>query len=250
VLRDREETPEAAACPHLHEALVHYCGVAPVAKFIPFSQGSGRCGTAAYRFCELYLAFERAGHPNAPTPTDLFYTPNHLWLHIAPGGACHVGIDDFLAKVLAPIDRIDFVTTSGVERPAVVVNVRGIDWQISFRNRMLLTAAHLYLRSNPEPLTADPYGTGWLFEGWELPESPAGQGLMTGQRARAWMEHERARLDAFAHNLSHNRHEAHVMNDGGSAAPDVVAGLSREDTLRLLHTFFAPDRAWDEETRA
>jgi hypothetical protein len=116
----------------------------------------------------------------------------------------------------------------------------------------LVTSAHVYLRSDPSPVTEDPYGNGWLFEGWELPDSPAKNGLMSGAQALAWMEHELGRLDAFAHGLTTTHRQdvgTPVMNDGGHASPDLLSQLGREDTLRLLHTFFAPDRTWDEETR-
>lgn len=256
--RGNGEGDTGGCCSYLHDSLVHYCGAAPIMKFIPFSDHAGRCGSEGYRFCELYLGLQRAGdNVSAPkaaqirVPADLLYAPNHMWLYTGPNGACHIGIDEFFASILGGVDHISFVTTSGVHRPNAVVTVRGVDWPISFRNRLLITAAHVYLRSNPARLTSDPYGSGWVFEGWELPDTNIRTGLMSGPQALAWMQQERARLDEMIHQLAGKAHGGGpaVLNDGGQAVRDVLGQLGREEILRMLHAFFAPDRAWGEELR-
>lgn len=250
------ESLDGASCPFLHESLMHYCGAAPVLRYVPYSEQSGRCSSDSFHFCELYLAFERAGKRaseprtgDIQVPADLYYSPNHLWLKPGSGGACHVGIDDFLAAVLGSVDAITFLTLSGVNRPGAVLTVQGVDWPVSFRNRILITNAHVYLRSDPSRITSDPYGGGWLFEGFELPDSPAAAGLMSGPQALAWMETERARLDQFVHELAGSAGPAGsaVVNDGGAAVRDLCRQLGREEILRMLNAFFAPDRAWREE---
>jgi glycine cleavage system H lipoate-binding protein len=245
------------ACPYLHDTLAHYCGAAPVARFIPFSDQAGRCGGSGFRFCELYLGFERAGDKlsaprsgNIRVPADLYYAPNHLWLHVGPNGTCHIGIDAFFASVLHSVESVAFVTTGGVDRPSAVLNVHGVDWPISFQNRVLISGVHTYLRSTPERLMLDPYGAGWLFEACELPGEPAQTGLMTGRQALTWMEQERRRFDESIHAISGVQMGTGpaVMNDGGDAVVNVLGQFGREEILRMLHTFFAPDRSWGEET--
>lgn len=243
---------KGSVCPFFHDSLAHYCSAAPVMKFIPFSDQAGRCGAAGYRFCELYLAFHRTAASragNMRVPAELYYSPNHLWLELGPNGACHVGIDAFLASALEPVSRVSFVTTGGVERPGAVLTAHGIDWPVTFPNPMRITSAHLYLRSNPAPIVEDPYGTGWLFEGFQLPDAPATQGLMPGAQALAWMEQERARLDEAIHQIAGVRAGAGpaLMCDGGSAAAGVLGQCDREEILRVFHAFFAPGRAWGEE---
>ena len=40
---------------------MQYCGAAPVAKFVPYSESLlSRCGNDSFRYCELYLAM---AHP-------------------------------------------------------------------------------------------------------------------------------------------------------------------------------------------
>ena len=37
----------------------------------------------------------------SPRPPDLLYAPNHFWLAAEESGLCHIGIDAFLADVVA-----------------------------------------------------------------------------------------------------------------------------------------------------
>ena len=43
-------------CPFLQESQAQFCSVAPVTKFIPYSEaGLSRCGSGGHEDCELYL---------------------------------------------------------------------------------------------------------------------------------------------------------------------------------------------------
>jgi glycine cleavage system H lipoate-binding protein len=232
-------------CPLLHDTLVRYCEATPAARFIPFSDLAGRCGTDGYRYCETWLRMSRGGAEaaraggltdNLPVPTGLHYTANHMWLDLTPSGACCVGIDALCAEVLGRVQRISFVTLEGVHRPSAVVTARGIDWPLVFPRELLITGANVYMRHAPERLTDDPYGVGWLFEGSEAPGAPPLlDGLIPGHAAGPWMQHETERIAEFVHTSCGT-----LQNDGGSLAPDFAEHLSREDLLRLLNEFFAP----------
>ena len=75
----RLQTAEPAVsghCPYLGESLMQYCGAAPVAKMIPYSESQiSRCGCDRFRYCELYLSMAHPGEPAAddvdgiPLPT-------------------------------------------------------------------------------------------------------------------------------------------------------------------------------------
>jgi glycine cleavage system H lipoate-binding protein len=237
-------------CPFLQESLAHYCSAAPVRRFLPFTQQAGRCGGEGFRYCELYMAISRPVVPGdsptvphvrgVPVPTDLYYSPNHLWFHVGANRAVHMGIDAFFATVIGQVTQISFASKSGVQRPSAVLTAHGVDWPVSFGEALMIDAMNVYLRRDPSKLTADPYGAGWLFEGWEMPSSSGGitKGLMDGAQATAWFAHEFDRLDHFAHTLSP------LANDGGAVSPDLMEHLSRDEILRLLDEFFAPHQTW------
>lgn len=254
----REQKPDNSVpdrCPYLQESLAHYCSAAPVRRFLPFTQQAGRCGGDGYRYCELYLAISRPVTPGdcpsvphvrgIPVPADLFYAPNHLWFHAGPNGAIHIGIDAFFASVIGLVTQIAFVSKCGVQRPSAVLTVRGVDWPVSFRHSLMIQSVNVYLRRDPTKLTADPYGAGWLFEGWEVPSGAGSitEDLIAGPQAAAWFEYEFERLDHFVHALSP------IANDGGAAADDLIEHLGRDEVLRLFDEFFAPHQTWTENNR-
>src|SRR6478672_3994860 len=67
----------SGSCPYLRESLMQYCGAAPVAKFVPYSESLiSRCGNDSFRYCELYLGM---AHP-APSSVQVDGIPVPGWL--------------------------------------------------------------------------------------------------------------------------------------------------------------------------
>ena len=229
-------------CPYLQESLMQYCGAAPVAKMVPYSESLlSRCGNDNFRYCELYLAMARAGVPEEEVdgfamPPGLQYSANHMWLDVSHDGVCHAGIDSYLSRFLGPVERLTFVQTKGRRRPTAILTAAGIDLEVTFPNPMQLTACNLYLRAHPSRITSEPYTAGWLFEGESLPETT--ENLMDGATARVWMEQEQRRMVEF---LQHEQPgEPRTMADGGQFAPGLANRLDRERLLVLFHEFFSP----------
>jgi glycine cleavage system H lipoate-binding protein len=222
-------------CPYLRESLMQYCGAAPVAKFVPYSESLiSRCGNDSFRYCELYLGM---AHPAMGEPVDgvalpnwLRYSANHMWLDVTEDGVCHAGIDGFLSRALGKVDRISYVWQKGVRRPSAVLTVNGMDLEVVFPNAFLLTACNLYLRADPSRLASEPYTGGWMFEGTPLPETT--QGLVDGPSARDWMEREQHRVNDFL------QQQCGITADGGQIAGGLLRGLEREQALALYHEFF------------
>jgi glycine cleavage system H lipoate-binding protein len=226
-------------CPYLEEIHVQYCGASPTPKLVPFSESQlSRCGSDGYRFCDSYLALARPGKPFDPPP-DLLYAPNHLWLEVGQDGHCHVGVDAFLAEVAGTLDGITFATSRGAHRPAVSLSVNGVEWPMRFPNPMIIQSANGQARIDPRRVTADPYGSGWLFEGWEMPGKTR-HGLMSGRQSAAWLAEEREHLANYVHE------SALPGGDGGASVPGVARLLSHTDVVRMFQEFFA-GTAWSTE---
>lgn len=225
-------------CPHLEEIRVQYCGVSPVTKLVPFSDSElSRCTSNTYRYCDSYLLLAR---PHASTPpANLLYAANHFWLDAEESGLCHIGIDGFLADVAGHVDGITFVTANGTHCPALALTIHGVEWPMSFPNPLMIQKVNSRLRSDPGKVTADPFGAGWLFEGWELPGRTRA-GLVAGPQAAAWQAEERLRL-------SDEIHETQAPGgDGGSPVRGVAQFLSRRDLVCLFQHFFSK-RGWTVE---
>ncbi|MBS1858149.1 MAG: hypothetical protein JST11_22450 [Acidobacteria bacterium] len=237
LVADRAEM--GGQCPHLEQIHVQYCGASPVARLVPFSESAlSRCAGAGYRFCETYLALARP-HKSADPPPDVLFAPNHLWLAVSEEGLCHVGVDGFLAEVAHSVDGVTFVTGGGTRRPTVALTVNGVEWPMTFPNPMMIQSVNTHLQTHPGRIAEDPYGAGWLFEGWEIPGRTRA-GLMDGPRVAAWMAAERQRLSSFVHEAGQ------VFGDGGEAAPGVARLLPRASVVTLFQQFFGRT-AWTAE---
>ena len=235
-----QEQPASGPCPYLGESLMQYCGAAPVAKLIPYSESLlSRCGNDRFRYCQLYLAM---AHPNVeaeevdgtPLPGWLKYSANHMWLDVTDDGVCHAGIDAFLSRALGKIERIAYVWLKGRHRPTAVLTVEGVDLEVVFPNPFLLTNCNLYLRADPSHLTSQPYTGGWLFEG--VPEPGALDNLLEGAGARSWMEQEQRRINEFLQ----QQHSLPTAADGGQFVAGLAGVLDRDQMLALFHEFFSP----------
>ncbi len=245
------DQPAPGPCPFLGESLMQYCGAAPVAKMVPYSESVlSRCGNNRYRYCELYLVMANPGAPagdvdGLPLPDALQYSANHMWLDVGKDGLCHAGMDAFLSRALGLAERVAFVWQSGQHRATAVVTVNGVDHDVVFPNPFLLTNCNLYLRTNPAPLTSDPYTAGWLFEGVATAETT--QHLFQGAAARQWMEHEQHHINEFLQQL--HDPNGHLAADGGVFVQGLSRYLDREQMLALFHEFFSPMRVKREHVK-
>lgn len=232
----------APTCPHLEAMHVQYCGASGTPKLVPYSEaGLSRCGGTGFRYCDLYLSMARP-HARLDDPGNLHHATNHLWLDADHGGLCQIGVDSMLANVAGSVDRVLFVTPTGTARPTVVLTVGDAEWTMVFPNTMRISEVNAHLRHDPSKVCEDPYGSGWLFEGWEVPERTR-SGLLDGTQATQWLRVEEQRLAEFIH----ARQAQDCPCDGGSAAPGVARLLPREDAVRLYHEFFAPNLAREKE---
>jgi glycine cleavage system H lipoate-binding protein len=219
-------------CPHFEELHVQYCGATSPTKLIPFSDSQlSNCTSGGYRYCDSYLSMARP-HGALVPPEGLLYSPNHFWLAADDSGICHIGIDAFLADVVANVDGLTLVTTRGAHRPVVALALHGVEWPMTFPNPLLIQKVNFYLRSDPKRIITDPYGAGWLFAGCELPGQTRA-GLIAGAPAKAWQAEERERL---AYEI---REASGLSRDGGRPVRGVGQLLSRQQLVCLFQHFFS-----------
>lgn len=218
-------------CPHQEEIRVQYCGVSPIPKLVPFSDSQlSSCTSETYRYCDSYLHLAQP-HATKP-PANLLYAANHFWLDAESSGLCHIGVDRFVADVAGSVEGVTFVSGRGTRCPALALTIHGVEWPMSFPNPLMIQKVNSRLRSDPSRLAADPFGAGWLFEGWEVPGRTRA-GLISGPQAEAWQAQERERL-------TREIHESHAPGcDGGVPVRGVAQLLSRPHLVGLFQHFFS-----------
>jgi len=218
-------------CPHLEDIRVQYCGVSAIPKLVPFSDSQlSSCTSETYRYCDSYLHLAQP-HASKP-PANLFYSSNHFWLDAEESGLCHIGLDGFLADLAGTIQGVTFVSSRGTHCPSLALAIHGVEWPMTFPNPVMIQRVNTRLRSDPARLASDPYGAGWLFEGWEVPGRTRA-GLIAGPQASAWQAQEQERL-------THEIHETQAAGcDGGAPVRGVARYLSRQDLICLFQRFLS-----------
>jgi len=268
-IKDKEQYQLHQQCTFLQESYVQYCSLSSVTKFIPYNEAPfSRCTNTNHRYCEDYLAMENpapGANMNASSETDdvidstkdyyvagirmprkLQYSLNHMWLNENEDGLCHIGIDAFFTKIFGPIEAISFLTTKGVQSPTIVMTVNGVNLEVIFPKQLLISGMNTYLRTTPEKLSADPYGTGWLFVGQKPKQEYNDTPLLQGSNAVQWMRNETERLNQFVHNeIQQSSLEGKIlMADGGVSIESLASHLHRESIHKLYHNFFSPYVSW------
>jgi glycine cleavage system H lipoate-binding protein len=243
-------------CPHLRQSAMQYCGAAGVRRYVPpqAEDRLSRCTTQAFRYCEWYRGANGDHAPvhadGAPdiygvaVPATLDYAHNHLWLDVQDGETLHIGIDGLLARLLGPLEKVEFLSAKGSHRALVVLTSCQVEFPLAFPNALPITDVNTALRTHPGRVTADPYGSGWLFEGLALTAREAltaRQGLIPGRKAAGWMRSELERLTALAVQTGGGAPKSAsspaTLNDGGIFVPGLAHCLERPALRRLLHEF-------------
>ena len=250
VMERMRDFPRLGACPFLKESPVQYCAAASVPKYLPQAAAPlSPCGDDSHRYCEFFLAPAHPGQRPAVCgieaqaadvegiriPRRLAFSPNHMWLDVGEGGSCHIGVDDFFARLVGRVDHVNCVFTKGICNPTVVFDLGGMDLQMAFPNPLRISRINIRLRTHPERLIAEPYTAGWLFQG-SAPEGRAleevREGLFQGEECTEWMARELRRLEAFLSGC------VGIRGIEPEGLQGLINRLQREDALGLIDEFF------------
>lgn len=233
-------------CPFLEDSLAQYCAAAPVLKLIPYSEAMlVRCGSEAYRFCDLYL--EQAGPATGAAlhgeefnvPESLLYADECWWLDLPDEGPWHAGLDAFAARLTGPVERVSYIPASPGAPPAVVLTVADRDYTFCFPERLTVTASNPILRLHPERIWESPYARGWIYEGTATgAQRDELRSRLAGPReARRRME-DAARFVNERIQLAHND-KVPALGDGGLFEPGLLKRLSRDEARSIMHALFS-----------
>jgi glycine cleavage system H protein len=169
-------------------------------------------------------------------PETLAYHPGHAWALDAGNGRVRIGMDELAANLLGRIERVEVpqrgrwfrqgekgwrVTTSQGEAEMLAP----AEGEIVAVNERALT--------NPELISDDPYGRGWLLEIFSPDTQVSFRNLLSGSLARRWMEQSISELrQALAPRV------AATALDGGRIAPRLGTELPQEKWRELTHRLF------------
>ncbi len=168
-------------------------------------------------------------------PEGLHYHRGHTWAKVISPDTAVVGIDDFARRL---VGRTDAVATprigSWLLQGAQAARIGSGD-----REALVVTpiegeviAVNDALRDQPQAVSEDPYGRGWLFKIRAANLATNVRNLLDGSVAHKWTEDAREQLELRLMALSGT-----VLQDGGEPAPDFAEHLDPDDWRHLAHTF-------------
>jgi len=169
-------------------------------------------------------------------PESLAYHPGHTWALDWGNGRVRLGLDEFAASLLGPIERLETPQRGRWvrqgERGWTVVTERGEVPMLAPAEGEVVALNEKAL-AKPELVSGDPYGAGWLIEVFSPDAQVNFRNLLSGGLARRWMEET---MDTLRRVLS-PRAMATAL-DGGRIAPQLGKDLTPEKWRELTRQFF------------
>jgi glycine cleavage system H protein len=169
-------------------------------------------------------------------PETLSYHPGHAWAVDAGNGRIRVGLDEFAASLLGRIESIE-VPQRGRwfrqgEKGWTIRTERGEALMLAPAEGEIVAINDKAIQ-NPESVTKDPYGAGWLLEIFSPDTRVSFRNLLGGAFARRWMEESVAEL-----RMSITPGALVTSQDGGRLAPEVGNELPPETWCEVTRRFF------------
>lgn len=169
-------------------------------------------------------------------PDGLAYHPGHTWALDQGNGRIRIGLDEFAASLLGPVERLE-VPPRGRwvrqgEKGWTVVTQRGPVTLLAPAEGEIV-AVNDKAVARPETVSKDPYGAGWLMEIFSPDTLVSFRNLLSGNLARRWMEESVGELRQAL-----SPQAAMTALDGGRIAPQLGLELPPEKWRELTALFF------------
>jgi glycine cleavage system H protein len=169
-------------------------------------------------------------------PEHLHYHRGHTWA--LPEGAhrVRVGIDEFTARLLGQITRIDMPSRGrwfGQGEKGWSVHAGGRSATLPAPVEGEVIEVNEAALAHPEQVSTDPYGQGWLLAVRTADLAVNLRNLLNGSLARRWMEEAVADLRRLASPAA-----APTAADGGTLLPGVAERLDSEQWEEVTRRFF------------
>lgn len=161
---------------------------------------------------------------------DFHYLPNHIWVKVE-GDELLVGVDEFAARLLGPIDTVSLPVDNKVNKDQAC-------WQIGRAGRMISMTLPVegeiidrndLVQSDPALVSKEPYNRGWLLRIRALKDMP---GMMKDAEVSGWLEKEFEKL-----HKEYSESTGVTITDGGELVENVHERLSDNDWHRLVTRF-------------
>jgi glycine cleavage system H protein len=179
-------------------------------------------------------------------PAELLFHRGHAWARPDASGLVTIGMDDFAANLVGPVNRIAMPSVGASigqgERAwrLVADDGRAVDMLSPVDGAVV--DVNTELAERPAAALTDPFGDGWLMKVRPSRLRANRTNLLSGQQARRWMQDVAAGLQAqMAPGLGA------LAQDGGSPVAGMARALNPEQWDTTARAFLLTD---EEQTHA
>jgi glycine cleavage system H lipoate-binding protein len=165
-------------------------------------------------------------------PGGVFLDSGHTWVGLDASGRAHVGMDDFIQRVIGRIDGVELPEVGRqVRRGEKLFAIRQGERTAEFAAPMdgVVRSVNESLARHPEAIKADPYAQGWICA--LSPKNLASnlKQLSIAEEGRAWLDKEVERFQSFfAGRPVQVMALGHVLQDGGQLTDGVLEFMDDE----------------------
>jgi glycine cleavage system H protein len=173
---------------------------------------------------------------------SLFYHPGHTWVKVEKADEVRIGVDSFLGKMIGKVKVIVLPLSGGRvlqgDTLCSIIQEEGI-LRIVFPVSGSILSVNQKLKDEPELLTKDPLGEGFLLTLKPKNLQRDQKHLFYGEAALSWHQKELERFKtAIVSELSPDRNGLGItMQDGEIRLGDIEKLIDTERYIQLVSTF-------------
>ncbi len=169
---------------------------------------------------------------------DYYYHHHHAWARVEYGGRVRIGLDDFAARMLGPLEAIELPKLGeSVQQSLPQAGLRRGKHRAEALSPIdgKVLAVNPKIGTVPEAANRDPYGDGWLMVIQPTNLRKNLKNLLYGDESLAWMDDESTRLATMLSETSGYR----LAATGGEVIRDIFGTVPHADWNRLVSSFLA-----------
>jgi glycine cleavage system H protein len=183
-------------------------------------------------------------------PKGVFLDAGHTWVGLESSGQAHIGMDDFVQRLIGRIDGIDLPAVGQeVRRGEKLFSLRQGRREAVFTAPMdgVVGSVNETLAKHPEAVKDDPYTQGWICR--LSPKNLARnlKQLFIAEETATWLNKEVRRFqEFFAARPVESMALGQVLQDGGQPTDGVLELMDDETWLMFTKDFLGTNARHEE----
>jgi glycine cleavage system H protein len=179
-------------------------------------------------------------------PQGALFSHNHTWAHLGMSGIAHIGLDDLLMHITGE------VKLSNLRNPGEKINKGDLLAEMDHKGKRLMifspvsgeiTDTNTVLIGNPELLSGDPYGKGWMYKMKPTQWIAETKTYYLAEDATSWLGKELERFRDFLSRsavLVSTESAQLILQDGGELKDHILSDLPVEVWHSFQKNFLNP----------